>query len=126
MGGEYLPDCLDEEVEIARVCYASTTADVTSIRARRVGPAIICYRVVDEHGCNYELPLERSSQPLSLGQLIELIDKTNSDDGYGQGLVLPVLQGNYDAVPESENLRDFVSVESDFYPAVGAYSPSEP
>jgi len=35
MGGEYLPDYLPGEVEIARIELRSTTADVISIRARR-------------------------------------------------------------------------------------------
>src|SRR5262245_37315037 len=40
MGGEYLPDLEDYEVEIARVSLASTTADVISIRARRCAGVI--------------------------------------------------------------------------------------
>ena len=49
MGGEYLPDREDEEVEIARITIASTTQDVTSLYARR-GKNRIYYRVVDEYG----------------------------------------------------------------------------
>ena len=35
MGGEYLPNLLQTEVEIARITIASTTQDVTSVYARR-------------------------------------------------------------------------------------------
>jgi hypothetical protein len=49
MGGEYLPDLKQDEVEIARITIASTTQDVTSVFARR-GKHRIYYRVVDEYG----------------------------------------------------------------------------
>lgn len=46
MGGEYLPDLLPTEVEIARIELQSTTSDVISIRARyEPGDAIIHYRI---------------------------------------------------------------------------------
>src|ERR1022692_2397225 len=48
MGGEYLPDYLDTEVEIARIELASTTSDVISIRAAR-DPQGIRYRIVQEY-----------------------------------------------------------------------------
>ena len=47
VGGEYLPDYDENEVEIARVRLMSTTADVFSISARHDGK-YIHYRVVDE------------------------------------------------------------------------------
>jgi hypothetical protein len=48
MGGNYLPDTEDGEVEIARIRISSTTFDVTSVYARADGGAIHC-RVVDEY-----------------------------------------------------------------------------
>ena len=48
MGGEYLPDCDPNEVEIARITIASTTQDVTCVYAKRVTGGIN-YRVVDEY-----------------------------------------------------------------------------
>ena len=48
MGGEYLPNQEDDEVEIARIEINSTTFDVTSVYARR-GTSTIHYRVVDEY-----------------------------------------------------------------------------
>jgi hypothetical protein len=48
MGGEYLPDRRDTEVEIARINIDSTTSDVTSVYARP-GKDRINYRVVDEY-----------------------------------------------------------------------------
>ncbi len=48
MGGEYLPDRRDTEVEIARINIDSTTSDVTSVYAK-AGKNRIRYRVVDEY-----------------------------------------------------------------------------
>ncbi len=47
MGGEYLPDMTDDEVEIARIDIRSTTHDVTSVYARREDGQIH-YRVVND------------------------------------------------------------------------------
>jgi hypothetical protein len=48
MGGEHLPDCDLNEVEIARITIASTTQDVTCVYAKRVTGGVE-YRVVDEY-----------------------------------------------------------------------------
>jgi hypothetical protein len=50
MGGEYLPGYRANEVEIVRMEFKSTTADVICVRARPVGrkKVKIEYRVVDE------------------------------------------------------------------------------
>jgi hypothetical protein len=72
MGGEYLPDHLPGELEIARITIASTTQDVTCVYARQVGKRIH-YRVVDEYeGMTLEGPSERKSVfPLTLQQLTD-------------------------------------------------------
>ena len=49
MGGEYLPDFLKDEVEVARIELASSTADVISVRMRSTKKGLV-YRVVDEYG----------------------------------------------------------------------------
>lgn len=70
MGGEYLPDLEDREIEVARIHIDSTTGDVTSLRARLEGDRIH-YRVVDEYdGDTLEEPTTlTSSLPLTLGEL---------------------------------------------------------
>jgi hypothetical protein len=47
MGGNYLPDTAENEVEIARIVIESTTFDVTCLYAR-FDDGKIHYRVVDE------------------------------------------------------------------------------
>lgn len=74
MSGEYLPDCVAGEVEIARVTIQSTLLDVTAVYARRQGH-FWRYRVVDEHDGNTLtgstcLSAER---PLSLDELLTFL-----------------------------------------------------
>ena len=118
MGGEYLPDYLPEEVEIARVAMESTTADVISIRAFMAADHLIHYRVVDEYETEFSQSITESPTPLSTEELIHLIDTADGHDE--PGLVLPFLAMNaqYD---DPENLRDFISVRSDFYPGLGSH-----
>ncbi len=72
MGGEYLPDCAEKEVEIARITIASTTQNVTCVYARRDG-ASIRYRVVDEYnGDTLDGPGTLTQPaPMTLGELAD-------------------------------------------------------
>ena len=116
MGGEYLPDLISNEVEIARITMQSTTMDVISIRARRTKHRII-YRVVDEYEPEfwerqYSLTKRTSVRPLSFGELIRLID--NACDG---GLVGAYRVANYDwDHDEPDDYYDFETASSTFYP----------
>ena len=71
MGGEYLPDCDANEVEIARITIASTTQDVTCVYAKRVTGGID-YRVVDEYeGMTLDdETARRTSEPMALSELV--------------------------------------------------------
>jgi len=71
MGGEYLPDRKEGEVEIARITIASTTQDVMCVYARQVGKRIH-YRVVDEYESEtqYAKRQRTSNRPLTLEQLV--------------------------------------------------------
>jgi hypothetical protein len=126
MGGEYLPDYEEEEVEIARVSLDSTTADVISIRARRTAEGIR-YRVVDEYETEYRCVPELSEWLLSTGKLITLIDTAESFEI--AGLVKPIRDFNVEANdndPEyAAEMVDFVTVSSDFYPQPGNWYEEE-
>jgi hypothetical protein len=110
MGGEYLPNLLPGEVEIARVTLASTTQDVVSIRARK-GKNRIRYRVVDEY--EGETLTERNARtsirPLTLGQLIAFLD--------GAWSIREVVAMN-EMQCDVEEMRSFVKVSSPFYPGL--------
>jgi len=115
MGGEYLPDLLRNEVMVARITIASTTQDVTCVYARR-GKNRIHYRVVDEYqGDTLSQPSTRTStQPLTLGQLEAFFD--------GAWSIFEVLEMNFgDEGYDIDEMQDFVvSVDSEFYPQLGA------
>jgi hypothetical protein len=120
MGGEYLPPFLEDETEIARISLASTTADQISVRARSV-PDGIEYRIVDEYedmDLGYVCVPDRSEHPLTLGELVALIDGALPDGG----AALSPLYGNVAAnCGDPCSLRNFVSVSSEYYPQLGAY-----
>lgn len=125
MGGEYLPQLDQNEIEIVRIVLASTMQDVISVRARRSGQRI-AYRVVDEHENEFALPRKSSTAPLSLDQLIGFIDGTNhAEDSQGNGLVFSVLDMNIEGSGDPESLRGFVSVSSVFYPDLRKYYDAE-
>ncbi len=60
MGGEYLPNFGNNEVEIARIFLKSTTGDVISLRARHQG-SVIEYQIVDEYAPSSKFNLRRRS-----------------------------------------------------------------
>ena len=121
MGGEYLPDLDETEVEIARIDLASVTSDVISVRARwRDGK--IHYSVVDEYpeDHSYQCNPTTSDRPLTMGEIIALIDTTQASD-YFTGVVVGLLQFNYECSEDLEAHRNFVSVSSAFYPELGSW-----
>lgn len=114
MGGEYLPDLAEREVEIARIEIASVTSDVTSVFARR-GRRRIYYRVVDEYGGEtLSRKTERTStRPLTLGQLETFLN--------GAWSIFNVLAMNFGRRGyDADEIRRFSSVSSQFYPQIGA------
>lgn len=107
MGGEYLPDMEEQEIEIARICLRSVTSDVTSVYARLV-PGGIAYRVVDEYeGSTLEGPSECTSpSPLSLGELTSFF--------LGAWWLMETLEVNFE--DDLESMLRFFRGESAFYP----------
>jgi len=122
MGGEYLPPLKRGEVTIAYVCLASTTGDTIAIRARPVGKGI-AYRIVDEYPEDgpYQCSPVTSLRPLTLGQLITLIDTCQTPhEECGPGLVRPhwIYVGR--SLSPEEGV-EFVSIESDYYPQLAVH-----
>lgn len=113
MGGEYLPDRLGEEVEIARITIASTTQDVTCVYAKR-GKNRIYYRVVDEYGGDtLNNPCRTSSKPLTLKQLTDFF--------IGAWDLIACLDANFEYENYlREEVHDFiVDASSSFYAEFG-------
>lgn len=110
LGGEFLPPYAEGEVEIASVSLRSTTADQVSVRARMAGGRIL-YRVVDEYEGEYiadDWEPRSSCRPLTLGQLIGLIDAAYD--------VFEIAHTNMEGGADRESMEEFVTVSSAFYP----------
>jgi hypothetical protein len=107
MGGNYLPDTDDGEVEIARISIRSTTFDVTSVYARPVDGAIH-YRVVDEYGGDtLQGPSEATTTaPMTFGEFAEFF--------LTAWPLIEVLEMNYE--DDVDGALGFFSADSDFYP----------
>jgi hypothetical protein len=124
MGGEYLPQYEENEVEIARISLKSVTSDQISIRASG-RDRDIHYSVVDEYETGYQLAIERSQEPLTLAELITLLDQTdNPFKEAGGGLVRSHWKFNIEYMDPEEAI-DFVSVESAFYLDLRSYYSEE-
>jgi hypothetical protein len=114
-----LPDYQKGEVEIARLSLASVTGDVISVRAARRGKKIT-YRIVDEYESSFELQRKVSVQPLTMGEMVDLIAGAVVEGLSEFPGGLPNAYRDYNlAVDDSQDLRDlrdFVTVTSSFYP----------
>ena len=117
MGGEYLPNYKGNEVEIACIELKSVMGDQVSVRARRADGRIT-YSIVDEHDMVYHFTPATSDRPLTLAQLIHLIDHATIEEAYyeGSGLVSIFRDDQYDQGCRPDELVDFVTVTSEFYP----------
>jgi len=123
MGGEYLPEFKIGEEEIVRIQLASTTSDVISVRARPVSGGI-AWRVVDEYPDRgeYVLATEVSRAPLTLAELIELLDGASYNGPFEGGLPLGWNNNSLDCGGgDAAELRHFTTVESSFYPELSAH-----
>jgi hypothetical protein len=123
LGGEYLPEMDEGEVEIARGAIASTTGDVQSVRARRA-PGGIRVQVVDEYENEFSTGVRVYAQPLTLRELIDFIDGSDiqGEDGPEGGLVLGIVRAWYGYDPDRpERLLTAAWASSAFYPDLGRY-----
>jgi hypothetical protein len=121
MGGEYLTPLKPGETEIARVVLRSTTMDVFSVRARWTGRRYH-YRVVDEYESAITLCRKTSLRPLTLRQVIELLDSAGGDvETKGAGLVVAWWNQELDYGQDLQECTDFAWVESEIYGELAAW-----
>jgi len=114
MGGEYLPDLEESEVEIARIEIESSTFDVTSVYARRGERAgSIEYRIIDEYGGETlaEPNTMSSEQPLSLREMVAFF--------LGGWSLVEVLESNFEG--DLAGMLRFFRGVSDSYPEFDRY-----
>jgi len=107
MGGNYLANLEQGEVEIARLVINSTTRDVNCVYAK-MGSGKICLRVVDEYGGEtLNEPSELTTEePLSLGELTDFFLNACELEG--------TLEANFGN--DLESSLDFFAASSEFYP----------
>ena len=115
MGGEYLPDTKENEVEIARVVLKSTTQDVYSFRAKKLKNKIK-YSIHDEYENTFNLAIKTSSKPLTFSQLVKLIEYSTVNEIQD----FPNVYGGsrehqYHNYYNDLSLWDFETVHSDYY-----------
>ncbi len=122
MGGEYLPERLAGEIEIARVTLDSTTRDVIRLSARRRRRGWV-YRMVDEYDTTFELAQQSSVRTLTLAQLVHLLDTADGDmlDTAGHGVVMCWPRSAHLNGTDPGESADFVSVSSEVYPQLAEY-----
>jgi len=125
MGGEDLPGYQDKEVEIARVSLASVTADVVSIRATPT-PDGIHYRVVDEYENHYYLEYDQSEVPLTLRELVHLMETVTCEEMESTGLVRHHWDFRFgNSAAAIDAAIAFTSVSSAYYPDLEDWWESE-
>jgi hypothetical protein len=130
MGGECLPNFKLGATEIARIVLQSTTMDVYSIRARRLGKGKHAGRfrfdLVDEYQSSYRLSPRYAGGPLSLSEFIRLVDtaRSNGEEYIHSNYLLNICEWQWenDRNPErAYNATGFVSIDSSVYPDLGRY-----
>ena len=114
-GGEFLPGYSSGEVEIARIGLESFLADVISIRARTDGGQIRD-RIVDEYENEDEFAPATMDTPLSLAELIHLIDTAIHPFTDSVGFTTSFRDDNLEPGIAPETLVEFVRVSS-FFPS---------
>lgn len=116
MGGEYLPPLDDDTTTIADISLKSTTGDVLIVCAT-YRDGMYSYEAFDEYPetGGWEVAQQPSPTPLSLRELITLIDTAASPDGAEVGLV----EFNWSCEHAGDSLYDrlfFARVYSSYYP----------
>jgi hypothetical protein len=110
------------EVVIAWIEVNSEAQDQLSVRAKRVGDKIQ-YRVVDYYWRDVDFSPHESVFPLTLGELVDLIDGAQLEDFKYRGLGLCFTIENYEREKwaSPEYLLEYTKVYSIFYPGLSEH-----
>lgn len=108
----------EDDVVIASVLLESTLSDVIMVTAAPAADGRIRFGVRDEYEGAYTVAPEYSDRPLSMRELIELIDgaEMSEEPEMARGLVYGALAFNSLVGSGDATDANFVSVRSEFYP----------
>ena len=117
MGGEYLPDYMRGEVEIARVVLASVTQDVYSLRARPGRAGRIRFRMIDEYESGFVTRPASSMHPLSLRDLVAMLDSVDGGFGTGHALLEGIMLNQLESADatDASDIAGFITIQSTVY-----------
>ena len=102
------------EVEIARIELKSVMSDVISVRACPQNHRIV-YSICDEYDTEFEVSPASTKEPLSLGELIALIENAGGGTSLGIKFTLMSFPVESHSVDEAGS---FTTVVSLFYPQI--------
>ena len=110
--GEFLPKMKKGFFEIARICLASSTGDVISIRVKK---NIKSYRVevVDEYETEFIEFNDKYQEIPTQGDVIDIIMNLNHDYDSQEFLYGIIQQNEFKTIDE---IIDFIYLDSNFYP----------
>ena len=102
--------------------------DVQALRVRKLSNRY-AYRMVDDYWNKYNLPQKTSVKPLTMGQVINILDNCEMffhDDGSKweyRGTMRPIFEYQSESFTfeSKEELMDYCHIESVFYPELEAY-----
>lgn len=119
------PDYEHDPIEIAHLTICSTLGDWSSVAATRIDSGYR-FRILsssDDLAGPVTQPFSEAPGPLSMRELIDLIDRSrHEDDIWAEGgLVLGSVHGTLRESTSIEEAVNFVKVDSAYYPELGEY-----
>lgn len=117
---EALPPLEEDEVEIVLIKMRSTTGDLISLRARRDGD-VIAYRMVDEYELEQVVIPPQSSQPLSFGELTELLWTFQWEECEGPEFVGGWEYQYKESGEDFDSIREWFVLDSEYYDGLNAW-----
>ena len=116
---KFLPKLRRGEVEIVRIILESANRDITSLRVRKQKDGHFEYNIVDEYETYFCFAQPNQAEVLDLSEVINWIDGVsvegiNSEFGLG---LLSITSSYIGGIPK-EYLKEFTTIQSEFYPAI--------
>ena len=111
---EALPSHEDGEVEIVLIKMRSTTGDLMSLRASRCGD-VIAYRMVDEYEMDQVVIPPQSEQPLSFGELKDLLWSFIRDDSDVAEFIGSWQYQRNELAEAFDEISEWYELDSDYY-----------